>query len=207
MKKQKRDPSGRIKDGIVQRLRSWWLARKLRKGVIPRGRRLSREEVHEAIQGSLKGVMAEVWGVLSVRVFRAETGTWEDLGVLSVKKITTAFRDYIVDSLQNSTTSPLSNFKYHGCGTGTAAEANTDTTLGTEVGSRATGTQIEGATANVYKTVATITPGNTYAITEHGVFSASTSGTLMDRSVFAAINVTAADSIEFTYEATFAAET
>jgi hypothetical protein len=28
----------------------------------------------------------------------------------------------------------------------------------------------------------------------------------MDRSVFAAINVTAADSIEFTYEATFAAE-
>ena len=201
----KRLQDGRVKDTLWQRFKSWYLARRIRKGKLPRGRVMNSKEVQSAIQDSLRGCMTEIWGILSARVIRIGEKPL-DLGVISVKKVTTAFRDYIVDSLQNSTTSPLSNFKYHACGTGTTAEANTQTALVTEVGSRQSGTQIEGATANIYKTVATITPGGTYAITEHGIFSANSAGTLMDRSLFSAINVSPSDSIEFTYECTFNAE-
>lgn len=203
--KQKRTENGKVKDSLLQRFRSWRLNKQLRKGKIPRGRTITSEEAEEALKMGAPEYALELWGFLSAKVIKAD-GSISDRGLISVQKITTAFRDYIVDSLQNSSTKPLDAFKYHGCGTGTGAEANTETTLGTEVGSRVSGTQIEGATANIYKSVATISFSNTYAITEHGLFSASSDGTLMDRSLFSAINVTSGDSIQFTYEATFNAE-
>ena len=209
-----RDVNGKSIDSLFQRFKSWKLGRDIRKGKLPRGR--SNKEVIDAITGSYRGVMGEIWGVLEVKVYRGilpfshplywEIGHWEDIGCVSIKKITTAFRDRMVDSLQNSTTAPMDVFKYHACGTGTTAEANTQTALVTEVGSRVAGTQIEGATANIYKTVATLTPGGVYAITEHGILSASTAGVLMDRSVFTAINVEATDTIQFSHETTFNAE-
>jgi hypothetical protein len=98
-------------------------------------------------------------------------------------------------------------FKYHDSGTGTTAESNSQTTLITPCGeARDAGTQVEGASANIYKTVATHTYAGTFAITEHGVFSASTSGTLLDRSLFAEINVESGNKIEFTYQLTASAE-
>ncbi len=124
-----------------------------------------------------------------------------DLGLIATKLVTDAGVQYLVDALQSSTTD-ASLFKFHGSGTGTTAEAATDTALVTEVGSRVTGSQGEGASANIYQTVATISYTSPLTITEHGVFSASTAGTLLDRSVFAAINVDNGDSIEFTYELT-----
>lgn len=127
----------------------------------------------------------------------------EDLGLVSTRVVTTAGVGFIVDAFQNLT--EVENFKYHGSGTGVAAEASSDTALGTEVASRATGTTTEGASANIYKTVGTVAYSGTFAITEHGVFSAASVGTLLDRSVFAAINVQSGDSIEFTYELTFPA--
>jgi len=202
--KEIRTKDGKMLDSIIQIIKTYWLAKQIRKGKLPRGR--SRKEVIAAITDSYTGIMGEIWGVLSVRIYRGETGEWEDGGCISIKKVTTAFRDRIVASLQNSTTSPLDVFKYHACGTGTTAEANTQTALVTEVGSRVSGTQATDGNANVYRTVATITPGNTYAITEHGILSAASAGVLMDRSVFAAINVGASDSIQFTYDCTFNAE-
>lgn len=203
--KEWRDTEGRMVDGLFTRFRRWWLGRKLRTGKVPRGRHVSAAEAIDALTSSYRGIMGEVWGVLSARVYRANTGIWEDVGCISVQKITTAFRDRMVDCLQNSTTAPLDVFKWHACGTGTNAEANTDSALQTEVGSRVSGTQTENG-SNVYRTVATITPGGTYAITEHGILSANAAGVLMDRSVFAAINVGASDSISFTYDCTFNAE-
>ena len=130
-----------------------------------------------------------------------------DYGLVSTKKVTQAFIEYIVDSLQNSTSAPMDVFKYHDSGTGTNGESNADTALQTPTGvARATGTQIEGAAADQYKTVATITYDGSYAVTEHGVFSASSSGTLMDRSVFSAINVENGNQIEFTYQIEFTPE-
>lgn len=141
-------------------------------------------------------------GRLYVDVLRAD-GRRERLGLVSTRVVTTAGVNYLVDALQG-TVEP-ENFKYHGMGTGSAAEASSDTALGTEVESRATGTQVEGASANIYRSVATITATAARAVTEHGLFSASSSGTMLDRSVFSVINLATGDSIQFTYELTLPA--
>lgn len=141
-------------------------------------------------------------GRLSLRVIRGN-GSVEDVGLVSTKVVTDAGVAYLVDSLQG-TTEP-ENLRWHGSGTGTTAEAVAQTALVTEVGSRVQGSLAEGASANIFRTIATVTYGGTFAITEHAIFSASTAGTMLDRSVFAAINVINGDSIEFTYELTLPA--
>lgn len=138
----------------------------------------------------------------------------EDYGVVSTKKVTTAGVNFIVDAFQNTT--ELENLKYHGIGTGTTAESNADTALITELtteynpnSTRATGSTTEGASANIYRTLGTNTlDSGTPAITEHGVFSASSAGTLLDRSVFSAINLVGAngDGLQTTYDLTCSAE-
>ena len=199
----RRDKQGKVIDSMWERFKSWNLGRKLRQGKLPRGR-ITSKQASDAFALGCPSNAIEGFGILSAKVIRGNQV--DDLGVICVRKITTAFRDYVVDSLQNSTTSPLDDFKFHAAGTGVVAEANTDTTLGTEIESRVSGTQLEGASANIYKTVATIPFTGTHAVTEHGVLSAASAGTLMDRSVFSAINVVNTDTIEFTYEATFNAE-
>jgi hypothetical protein len=122
--------------------------------------------------------------------------------------VTTAFVNDIVDCLTvNGTQLALfDDYKYHDCGIGTGAESAADTALGTPWGgARVVGTQIEGTSTYIYKSVATITFNATKAITEHGLFNASTTGQLMDRTLFAAINVVDTNQIEFTYNITFTA--
>lgn len=125
-----------------------------------------------------------------------------DYGIVSTKVVTTAFVNFLVDQFQTET-SEIGDINFHDSGTGVAAEAIGDTALGTkvEVG-RATGTQGEGASTNIYQSVGTIAYTATRAITEHGIFTQASGGTLVDRSVFAAINVLSGDSIQFTYELT-----
>jgi hypothetical protein len=135
-----------------------------------------------------------------------------ELGLASMRVVTTAGVNYIVDAFQNST--ELENLKYHGIGTGSTAEAAGDTALVTESttalnpdSTRATGSTTEGASANIYRTVGTLTADASIAVTEHGVFSASGTGTgtLLDRSVFSAVNLASADSLQSTYDFTIAA--
>jgi len=141
-------------------------------------------------------------GTLAARLIHKD-GKVENLGIIADKKVTDAFVAYLVDSLQDSTTDPMDAFKYHDTGTGTNAEDKTDTALQTPCGeARDIGTQVEGASAWIFKTVSEHTYAGPFAITEHGVFSAAAAATLMDRSVFAAINVVATDKIEFTYQLT-----
>jgi hypothetical protein len=155
------------------------------------------------------------YGVLSLRKIQGD-GEVVDYGVVSVRKVTTAFVNYVATRLFDANTS-IGNFDFHGFGTGVAAESNADTALGTEMTTqyatdnvRPTGTPTNPS-ANVYQSVATFSPdtGGTIAITEHGVFSqaATGGGTLMDRSVFSAVNLVAAsDSLQSTYQLTLAAE-
>jgi len=146
--------------------------------------------------------MISMGASLGVRVFRAN-GDVEDLGIVSTHVVTDAFVAELVDALQAGGVAAFDDYKYHDSGTGTNAEAAGDTALQTPCGeARDVGTQIEGATANIYKSVATNTYAGAFAITEHGLFNAAAAGTLMDRSVFTAINVVAADKIEFTYQLT-----
>lgn len=117
---------------------------------------------------------------------------------------------YIVDAFQNIV--ELENMKYHGLGTGSTAENQTDTALVTELTTeytgnvRATGTTTE-TSANIYSTVATNTLDGTpgAALREHGIFSASTVGVLLDRSVYGAITLSSGDSLQSTYNLTLTA--
>ena len=128
----------------------------------------------------------------------------EVLCVVREKVVTTAFVDFIVDQLQTET-SAFGDFKYHEVGLGTDAAAVGDTALQTTSGiARATGSQTE-TDHDTYKSVGTITADATEAWTEHGLFNASSDGTLWDRTVFAAINVVSGNQVEFTFEGSFAA--
>ncbi len=123
--------------------------------------------------------------------------------IVKDKVVTNAFVALLTDALH--TAMSINTFNQHDCGTGIIAESAADTALGTAWGgARVAGTQGEAA-VNAYRTVATITFNAVRAITEHGVFNAATVGILMDRTVFAAINVVAGDRIEFTFDITFPA--
>jgi len=135
--------------------------------------------------------------------FLKRDGEIIDKGLVATKMVTNAGAEYLVDAFQSSTGYPMSNFYWHGCSIGTGAEAVGDTALSTGfTEARTTGTQTE-TSSMVYKSISTHTFEVTgAAITEHGLFSSSAGATLWDRSLFAAINVSSGDSIQFTYELT-----
>lgn len=119
--------------------------------------------------------------------------------------VTTAFVNFVVDQLQTET-SVFGDFKYHESGQGGTAENASDTDIETiDMGTRDTGSQTEGASANIYKSVATRTYDGSYTVVEHGLFNDASAGTLMDRTVFASIGVANGNQIEFTYELTLTA--
>jgi len=133
-------------------------------------------------------------GELHVRLRKA-SGELIDYGLVSLRVVTTAFVDLMVDQLI-AESSIWGDFKYHDSGVGTTPAAISDTDIETTDGeSRATGTQVENA-HNIYESVGTIAYTSTKAITEHGLFNASTGVTLMDRHVFTAVNVENGDSIK-----------
>jgi hypothetical protein len=152
---------------------------------------------------------------LRLRHTDGRTGIITDYGIVGFRVVTTAGVGYIVDAFANSV--ELENMKFHGFGTGGSAEAVGNTALTTELtteyatdNTRPTGTTAEGASANIFQSVATFSPnaGGTIAVTEHGIFSqaATGGGVLLDRTLFSAVNVVASsDSLQATYELTFTA--
>lgn len=125
-----------------------------------------------------------------------------DEEVVEGKCVTAAFVEHLVDALH--TANYINTFKYHEFGVGTAVESASDTALGSPCAgeARATGTQTEGGSANIYRTFAEHTFSGSFAVTEHGVFNAGSGGVLMDRSVFSAKQVSAGTKIEVTFELT-----
>lgn len=130
-------------------------------------------------------------------------GTVIDLGVLSRKIVTTAGVNFLASTFLNTAEPEVLN--QHDCGTGATAAVIGDTALQTAAGvTRVAGTQ-SNPSSNIYRTVATIAFTSTLAITEWGLFSASSAGTLFDHFVFSAINVVNLDSITFTFNLTLTA--
>ena len=138
-------------------------------------------------------------------------GSRTPLGLASLRVVTTAGATKLVDFLRALDTI-AANFKFHGFGTGTNAEAVGDVALQTEEttqyavdNTRPTGSQTNNG-ATVYRTVGTYSPDsgtNPRPITEHGIFSAASGVSLLDRSQFAVVNlVPAADSLQATYDFT-----
>ena len=91
--------------------------------------------------------------------------------------------------------------QYLALGTGVTAANSADTTLETELATRVAGTLT--SSTNVWQNQGTFGAGiNTGAITEAGIFSASSGGTMLARQVFPVINKAAGDSLQVTWQIT-----
>lgn len=113
--------------------------------------------------------------------------------------VTTAGKTYLATWL--AAASQAGKFmSYIGVGTGTTAADVADTTLETPVESRVVGTLT--ASTNTWNNTALVTVTADRALTEAGLFSASTSGTMLARVVFSAVNLISGDGITINWTVT-----
>lgn len=112
--------------------------------------------------------------------------------------VVTAGKNYVASRMKDTTDTAMSHMSI---GTGSTAAAAGDTTLGTESDRQAlTSTTV---TNNEVVYVATFGAGDgTGAITEAGVFNASSAGTMLCRTVFSVVNKGSDDSMTITWTVT-----
>lgn len=110
---------------------------------------------------------------------------------------------FIAQSMLKTTANTPVAMTHMALGTGVTAVAVTQTTLITETGTRVTVTPTNTTvttTNDAVQYVATFAAGNaTGAITEAGIFNASSDGTMLCRTVFAVINKDVNDSMTITW--------
>tara|TARA_A100001391_G_scaffold160894_1_gene119646 strand:+ start:68 stop:514 length:447 start_codon:yes stop_codon:yes gene_type:complete len=112
--------------------------------------------------------------------------------------VVTTGKNFIASRMKDATATAMTHMAI---GTGSTAAAAGNTTLGSEAG-RVALTSTTVSTNNVAY-VATFPAGTgTGAITEAGLFNASSSGTLLCRTVFNVINKAAADTLGITWTVT-----
>lgn len=143
------------------------------------------------IQDSIK-----VTGELKITVTNPNGNVTQETVIPNL--VVTSGKDYIAERMKDATTTAMSHMAI---GTGSTAAAAGNTTLGTEAGRVAlTSTTV---TANAVAYVATFGAGTgTGAITEAGLFNASSGGDMLCRTVFSVINKGAADTLGITWTVT-----
>jgi len=137
----------------------------------------------------------KVTGELKITVTKPDGNTHETV-VPNI--VVTDGKEYIASRMKDATATAMSHMAI---GTDSTAAAAGDSTLGTEAGRVSlTSTTV---TSNAVAYVATFGAGTgTGAITEAGIFNASSSGTLLCRTVFSVINKGAADTLGITWTVT-----
>lgn len=106
--------------------------------------------------------------------------------------------DYIASRMKDATATAMSHMAV---GSGTTAAAAGDSTLGTELGRVALTSTTVASNAVTY--VGDFPAGTgTGAVTEAGIFNASSSGTMLCRTVFSVVNKAAADTLKVTWTLT-----
>lgn len=116
--------------------------------------------------------------------------------------VTTVGKEFLASFL-NSAVAAAATFtaKYIAIGTGGSAESASDTGMGTEA-ARTTGTA-SYLSGQIFQVTATFAAGTgTGAITEYGLFSSSSAGTLISRDTEAAVNKGASDTLTVVYQMT-----
>jgi len=143
------------------------------------------------IQDSIK-----MTGELRITVTNPEGTVTQETVVPNL--VVSAGKDFIAERMKDATTTAMSHMAI---GTGTTAAAAGDTALGTEAGRVSlTSTTV---TSNAVAYVATFGAGTgTGAITEAGLFNASSGGDMLCRTVFSVINKGAADTLGITWTVT-----
>ena len=109
--------------------------------------------------------------------------------------VVTAGKGYVASRMKDATATAMSHMAV---GTGSTAAAAGDTALGSESGRVAlTSTTVS---TNTVTYVATFPAGTaTAALTEAGILNASSSGTMLCRTVFATVNKGSADQMSVTW--------
>lgn len=151
-------------------------------------------------------VLLMKWGILSPRFVKVPVllGRWDSQMQIS-NLITNAGKAAAAGLLGN--TGSITAFSYIAVGTGTTAANAADTTLETEI----TDSGLERAASTVSRVTTDVTNDTTQflhsftvtgtkAVTESGVLNASSSGILLCRQVFSAVNVVNGDTLQITWK-------
>lgn len=145
-------------------------------------------------EGSLKAT-----GVVTYKLFDENGNLKEERRIPNV--VVTVGKNFLANWLTLATQSDYF-MRYIALGTGTNAATAADTALQIELATRVAGTLTPSG--NIWQNVASFGPGvNTGAITEAGIFSQSSAGTLFARQVFGVITKNAGDSLQVTWQVTF----
>ena len=114
--------------------------------------------------------------------------------------VVTSGKELVAANLQGGTVTPLTHM---GVGSGSVAAAAGDTGLGTQIDRNALTTSGGTVAAAVVTYECTWLPGDgTGALTEAGLFSASTGGTMLARTVFPVVNKGADDTVTIAWDVT-----
>jgi len=135
-------------------------------------------------------------GDLTITVKDATTGEIKDQRELK-NLVVTAGKTFIASRMAAASASVMG---WIAVGTDSTAAAVGNTTLGTEVARVATTVSGGTASTNTVTYVSTFPAGTgTGALVEAGIFNASSSGTLLSRTVFSVVNKGAADEMTITW--------
>ena len=140
----------------------------------------------------------KVTGELRITVTNPEGNIKQEVVIPNL--VVTVGKNYIASRMKDATATAMTHMEV---GTGTTAAAVGDTTLQTAVASSRVTLTSTTVTTNSVAYLATFPAGTgTGALTEAGIFNASSAGTMLCRTVFSVINKGAADTLGITWTVT-----
>jgi len=139
-------------------------------------------------------------GHINFKLFDEARNLKEERSIKNV--VVTVGKEFLADWLTQLTqTDPFMSFI--GLGTGSTSATSADTDLETSLPTRLQGTL--SSIGTVWQNQVSFGPGiNTGTITESGIFSDSTLGTMLARQTFTGIPKNSLDTLEVTWQITFA---
>lgn len=143
----------------------------------------------------------KVTGKLAI-VVRDEFGNVKDERNVD-NLVVSAGKTFIAASMLKTTSNSPAAMSHMELGTGTTAAAAGDTTLQTAITGSRTALASSTSSSNVVTYTCTFGAGTgTGAVTEAGIFNASSNGTMLCRTVFSVVNKGANDSMTITWTVT-----
>ena len=144
----------------------------------------------------------KITGELQITVFDQDTGEVKDSRKVENLVVTTG-KTFIAAAILKTTTNSPAAMSHMELGTGTTAAAAGDTALQTAISGSRTALSSATSAANVTTYVASFGAGvGTGAVTEAGIFNASSAGTMLCRTVFSVVNKGANDAMTITWAIT-----
>jgi hypothetical protein len=137
----------------------------------------------------------KVTGDVAIKLYNKDGSLKDEREIKNL--VVTVGKTFIASRITSTTTA----MSHMAIGSGAVAAAAANTTLGTELGRVALASATSSGAVVTY--TASFPAGTgTGAVTEAGVFNASSAGTLLCRTVFAVVNKGADDSMSITWQVT-----